>query len=83
MRLEIKTESRLHSAQTYGYRGKGVWGRHVHTDIFKADSQQGPTVEHRELCSMLPGNLDRGEFGGEWIHVYVWLSPFAVRLKLL
>ena len=24
-----------------------------------------------------------GEFGGEWIHVYVWLSPFAVHLKLL
>ena len=24
----------------------------------------------------------RGEFGGEWIHVYVWLSPFAVYLKL-
>ena len=23
-----------------------------------------------------------GEFGGEWIHVYVWLSPFAVRLKI-
>ena len=22
------------------------------------------------------------EFGGEWIHVYVWLSPFAVHLKL-
>ena len=21
-------------------------------------------------------------FGGEWIHVYVWLSPFAVLLKL-
>ena len=21
-----------------------------------------------------------GEFGGEWIHVYVWLSPFAVHL---
>ena len=20
--------------------------------------------------------------GGEWIHVYVWLSPFAVHLKL-
>ena len=20
--------------------------------------------------------------GGEWIHVYVWLSPFTVRLKL-
>ena len=22
------------------------------------------------------------EFGREWIHVYVWLSPFAVHLKL-
>ena len=22
-------------------------------------------------------------FGGEWIHVYVWLSAFAVHLKLL
>ena len=24
-----------------------------------------------------------GAFGGEWIHVYVWLSPFTVHLKLL
>ena len=23
-----------------------------------------------------------GDCGGEWIHVYVWLSPFAVHLKL-
>ena len=23
-----------------------------------------------------------GVFGGEWIHVYVWLSPFSVHLKL-
>ena len=23
-----------------------------------------------------------GEFGGEWIHVHVWLSSFAVHLKL-
>ena len=23
-----------------------------------------------------------GEFGGEWICVYVWLSPFVVHLKL-
>ena len=22
------------------------------------------------------------EFGGEWIHVYIWLSPSAVHLKL-
>ena len=24
-----------------------------------------------------------GGFGGEWICVYVWLSPFAVHLELL
>ena len=23
----------------------------------------------------------KGEFGGKWIHVYVWLSPFAVHPK--
>ena len=23
-----------------------------------------------------------GAFGGGWIHVYVWLSPFSVHLKL-
>ena len=23
-----------------------------------------------------------GEFGGEWIHIYVWLSPFSVHLRL-
>ena len=22
------------------------------------------------------------EFGGEWIHVYVWLSPFALHLNV-
>ena len=25
--------------------------------------------------------LMKGEFGGEWIHVYVRLSPFTVHLK--
>ena len=24
-----------------------------------------------------------GEFGGEWIHVYVWLSTFTLYLNLL
>ena len=23
-----------------------------------------------------------GEFVGEWIHIYVWLSPFTICLKL-
>ena len=29
-----------------------------HTAVFKMDNQQRPTVQHRELCSMLCGSLD-------------------------
>ena len=29
----------------------------------------------------VPAWMGRG-FGGEWIHVYVWLSPFTFPLKL-
>ena len=32
-------------------------------------------------CSVAAGM--GGEFGGEWTHVHVWLSPFAVHLKLV
>ena len=52
----------------------------VHTAVFKVDNQQGPTVWHKELCSMLCGSLDgRGVWGR--IQAYVWLSSFAVHLK--
>ena len=44
----------------------------VHTAIFKMDNQQEPTVEHRQLCSMLPASLDGRGFGGEWVHVYMY-----------
>ena len=60
----------------------GLWEGHVHIVIYKMDKQQEPTVQHRKLCSMLCGSLDGRGVGGEWIHAYVWLSPFAVHLKL-
>ena len=41
-------------------RGKG-WGDWcVHTAMFKTDDQQHPTVQHRELSSVLCGSLDWG-----------------------
>ena len=43
------------------------------------DNQQGPAVQQKDLCSMLCASLDGS---GEWIHAYVWPSPFAVHLKL-
>ena len=35
------------------------------------NNQQGPTVQHRELCSVLCGSLDGKGFGGEWTRVYM------------
>ena len=65
-----------------GKDSQGVWDGHAHTDILKMNNQQRPSVQHLEFCPVLCGSLDGGEFGGEWIHVYVWLSPFAGHLKL-
>ena len=51
----------------------------VHTAIFKVDKQQGPAVQHRELSAQCHvAAWMGGEFGGEWMLVYVCLSPFAV-----
>ena len=49
---------------------------------FKMDSQQGPNIEHRELCTKVYGSWMGGEPGEEWMHVYacmhIWPSPFTV-----
>ena len=58
--------------QTYGCQweewGEGIvreFGyRPVYTAIFKMGNQQGPTVQHRELCSMSCGSLDGREVWG-------------------
>ena len=36
----------------------GVWDWYVHTVLFKTANQQGPTVQHRELCSILCNSLN-------------------------
>ena len=54
----------------------------VHTAVFKRDNQQGPTVHRRELCSMLCASRMGVGVGGEQMHVYAWLSPFPVPLRL-
>ena len=56
---------------------------HVHTAVFKMDNQQGPTVEHRELYSMWCGSLDgRAVWGRMDTCAHIWLSPWAMHLKL-
>ena len=48
----------------------GVWDQHGHTAVFKTDNHPGPTVQHRELFSMLRGRLDgRRVWGRSDTHV--------------
>ena len=56
-------------------RRMGPGGEHAHTAVVKMDNQQGPTVQHRELCAMLCGCLEGWKFEGEWTRACVWLSP--------
>ena len=47
------------------------------------DNQQGPTVlSIGNSAQYYVAAWMEGEFGGEEIHVYIWLSSFAVHLKL-
>ena len=42
-------------------------------------------VANKDIKELAPCHVAawmEGEFGGEWTHVYVWLNPFAVHLKL-
>ena len=52
--------------------------RHVHTAIFKMDLLYSTWNSVQCYVATWMG----GEFGGEWLHVYIWLSPFIVHLKL-
>ena len=61
-----------------GRDSQGVWDRHVHTAIFKVDNQQDLLYSTGNSAQCYVAAWMGGEFGGEWIHVYVWLSSSAV-----
>ena len=65
-----------------GRKRQGVWDGQVHTAIFKMHNQQGPPYSTWISAQCYVAAWMGREFGGEWIHVYVWLSPLAVHLKL-
>lgn len=64
-------------------KNKWNWKICGHTAIFQIDNQQVLALQHIELCSILWGSLETGEFRVDWMHVYVCLSPFIIHLKLL
>ena len=53
--------------------------RNVHSAIFKVDEQQGLLYITGNPAQCYVAAWRGGEFGGEWIHVYVWLNPFTVQ----
>ena len=67
----------------------GSWGKNEGEEIVQEFGMDMHTLLYLK-CITNTGNSAQcyvavwmgGEFGGEWIHVYVRLSPFAVHLKL-
>ena len=55
-----------------GRDSQGVWEGHVHTALVKMDNQQGPSVEHMELCSMLCASLVGSWSPEEKRYMYVY-----------
>ena len=66
-----------------GKMGEGIVrdGR-VHTAILKWITSEDLLFSTYNSAQCYLAAWMGGEFGGEWTHVYVWLSLFAVHLKL-
>ena len=61
--------------------GRDSWGVSdgcVHTATFKVGNQRGPAISTGNSAQCHVAAWMGGEFGGKWIHGYVWLSPFTV-----
>ena len=80
--LTKQKETHTLKKQTYGCQGEGIVREgHVHTAIFKMDNKELLYSTWNSTQHYLSAWMGEG-FGGEWIHVYVWLSPFTVHLTL-
>ena len=63
----------------------GVWDQQTHIAIHKTDKQQGFTVQHREIYSLVityKGKVSEKEYVCIYIQVLIYLNHFAVHLKL-
>lgn len=60
-----------------------AWDGTCHTAAFKMDNQQGPNDSTGNSTKCYVAAWMGGEFGEEWIHVYIWLSPFPVHSSKL
>ena len=62
--------------------------RRLNTVVFTTDNEQGPTVEHRELCSLSHGSLDEWGVWGRMdtrlcVAESVWCPPEIITTLLI
>ena len=55
---------------------------HVHTTLLKWITNKDPLYSMWVSARYYVPACMGGGVGGEWMHVYVWLSPLAAHLKL-
>ena len=72
--------------QTYGCHGEGVvrdFGKVMYTLLYlKWITNKDLLYSTYSFAQCYVAAWMAREFGGEWMHVYVWLSLFTVHLKL-
>ena len=81
--LTYRTETHRLRKRTHGCRGKGIvkdFGKDMYTLLYLK------CITNKDLLyntwNSAQCNGTGVGFRGEWIHVYVWLSPSTVHLKL-
>ena len=65
---------------TYGCQGEGIWFGSLGLTCTHCYVKKTYSITHGTAQCHVAAWMGR-EFGGEWIHVYIRLSPFSVYLK--
>ena len=60
----------------------GVWDQQTHITIHKTDKQQGFTVQHREIYSLVITYNGKVLKKSMYVYTFIYLNHFAVHLKL-
>ena len=77
---ERQTENEL--IVTRGMDSETVWDGRVHQLYLKWITNKDLLCSTGNSVQCYGAAWMGGEFGGEWIHAYIWLSSFPVHLKL-
>ena len=77
MNISTETDSQTQRTDLWLPKGKGrgrdglaVWDQQMQTLIYRMDKQEGPTVQHSELCSISCENHN----GKEYEKIYIFES---------